>query len=187
MLDRKQMIVEAHRHIHALLGRHPMDDAFDLAAIRRLAVTRLRIVGADQLDHASFGVLLHLFAGDAVRVAQTHFLARCQAEVLLRRFFAEVIAFDVHGARESNFARACAGIFGIVDRVQPLDMACGDVLDRDLDRIQHRHRARGALVQVVADRILQHDALDGAGCACHTDVVAECAQGFRRVAAPANA
>ena len=103
---REQPIVEAHFGVDARARRHPVQRRLDLAAVRRVAAARRRIVRAAQLDDSPASSLTTPLAGDEVRVAQAHFAARREAEEFLRRILAEVVLLDVEHARERHLARA---------------------------------------------------------------------------------
>ncbi len=94
--------------------------------------------------------------GDEVGVAQADFLAGREAVVLGRRNFAEVVLLDINLAREGHLARAGGGVFGIVGDLDEFFLALGVVVDDQLERMQHGHGARGAVVQVVALEVLEH-------------------------------
>ena len=167
--------------------RHPVHGGFHLAAIRGIAAARRRIVGATEFDNLTVRILHHLGTGDEVGAAQTHLAARGQAEELLRRIFAEVVALDVQLARERYLARACRRIFRVIDDVDLLHLPLGIVGERHLDRVEHRHHARRALVQVLADAVLELCDIDHVLLLRHTNARAEVADRLRRVAATAQA
>ena len=79
------------------------------------------------------------------------------------------------------------GVFGVVDGVHLFDLTLGIVVDDDLQRTQHGHHARRALVQVFADEVFEHGQFDDAVGLRDADGGAEIADRFRRVAAAADA
>ena len=80
-----------------------------------------------------------------------------------------------------------AAIFGIVDGLHLFDLAFGVVIDDDLERAQHGHHARGALVEVFADEVFEAAEFDDAVGFGDADGGAEVAHRFGRVAAAADA
>ena len=100
---REQIVVEANLGVDGVLGRDPMDGGFHLAPVGRVAAARCRIVGAMNFDHfAGLRILHHAGAGDEVAVAQPHFAAGRQPEILLGRIFAEIVLLDVEHARKGH-------------------------------------------------------------------------------------
>ena len=77
-----------------VLGRHPVDRAFDLAAAVLGAAARRGVVAAVQLDDVARGILHHALAFHDIAVAQPHFAARLQPMELARRVLHEVLALD---------------------------------------------------------------------------------------------
>src|SRR5213075_702241 len=55
VLNRKETIVETHLDVDALRGRHPVNDALDLAPVGRVLAARVRVVGAPQLRNCTVG------------------------------------------------------------------------------------------------------------------------------------
>ena len=130
-------------------------------------------------------VLDDFLALDDVGVLEAYLPARLEAEVLLGRLFHEVLLLDVERARERH--EAMAAMHRIVVREQPLLFILGVVRDDDLQRVQHGHDAVGILVEVGAHFMLEHGDVDDAVCLRDTDLLAEIADGSRRVAAAAQA
>ena len=118
-------------------------------------------------------ILDHIGALDEIRIAQPHFLPRRQAKIFWRWNFHEIIALDVELAGEGNLSRAGRRIFGIVDRLQFLHFALWIVGEDNFQRPQHRHAPLGALVEVLAQEILQELHVDGAVHFVHADVRAK--------------
>ena len=104
-----------------------------------------------QLDDVALRVLHDARAGDVIGVAQPHFAPRRQPEKLLRRVFAEIIAFDVEDFRERDAALAHRFIFRIVNRLNLFHRIVGKIVNHDFERIQDRHHARRGAVQFLAD------------------------------------
>src|SRR5262245_24303218 len=94
VLAGEQSIVAAHLCIDRVRRRDPVERGFHLAAVGRVAAARGGIVRAAQLDDRAGGILYHSRARDEVRAAQPHLAPRAQAEELLRRILAEVVALD---------------------------------------------------------------------------------------------
>ncbi len=164
-----------------------MNCRFHLSPIRRRAAARRRIVGAAQLDDVPRLVLDHTFALQEVRVAEPHFAAGSETEELLGRVFTEVILLDVEHPRERNFSRSHRRIFRVVDGVELLDLVLGIILDDDPQRVQHGHYPGGALVEILANRILEHHQIGEAVVLRDADRLAEIADRFRCVPPTAKA
>src|SRR5208282_2766033 len=102
--------------VERMLGRYPVDGALDLAAVRGVAAAGLGVVGAVQLgDLAGARVLDHVDALDEEGPAQPNFASRPQAEELLGRVLAEVVALDIEYAAERYLAGAGGRVFRVVD------------------------------------------------------------------------
>ncbi len=140
-----------------------------------------------QLHELARGVLDHFVTADDVGVFEAHLAARAQSEILRRRRLQEIVAFDEQFVAERHLADAGAGIFGVVDGREFLDLAGREICDDDFDRTQHGQAAQGAPVQVFADGVLQHGDIGEAVVFGDADVVGEGAQGGGRDAAPAQA
>jgi hypothetical protein len=145
-----------------------------------------RVVGAEQLDHLAVRVLDHIHALDEVAVAQPHLAPNGQAEVLGRRRLAEVVLLDPQLAAEGHLAHAGRRVLGVVDRVQPLDLALRVVDQRHLERVEHAHHPQRVLVQVLADRVFQQGQVHHAVVLGHADALGEVAQRGRGHAAAAQ-
>ena len=146
-----------------------MDRAAHLSSIGRVAAPRGRIVGAAQFDDLARRILHDIAAGDEISVAQPHLAAGRKAVEPLWRVFEEIVALDVEFAAERDAARAGRRILRVVDRLQLFTLSFGIVLDDELQRTQHGHAARRALVQHVAHRRLEHADIDEAVGARDTD------------------
>ena len=138
-----------------MIGADPVDGPFDLAAIRCVAATSLRVIGTMHFGHISVFVLYNAGALHEIGPAQPDFLTRRQPEKLWRRNFAEIVLLDIEDAREGNLSRAGAGIFRIVHRIQSLHPLFRIIVNDQLQWIKHGHAARGALVQILPKRVLQ--------------------------------
>ena len=171
----EQVVVEPHFGIDGVCGRDPVDGGFHPAAIGRVAAARGRVIGAVHFHHFAVLVLHHAGAGDEIGVAQAHFAAGREAEILLGRIFAEIVLLDVEDFGKRHLARAGGGVFGIVDGLHLLDLALGIVVDHHAQRPQHGHHARRALVQVFAHVVFQQPEFDDAVGFRYADGAAEVA------------
>src|SRR5579885_2429374 len=164
-----------------------MDRRLHLASIGRVPAARRRIVRAMHLSHFAFVVLHHALRSDEVSITQANFFSRRQAEIFWWRHFAEIILLDVELAREGYLAHTRALVFWIVGRVHLFDKIFRVVVDHDLQRTQHSHHTRRALVEVLADEVLKHRKFNNAvgarhACGCH-----KIANRFWRVSTAAQA
>ncbi len=95
---------------------------------------------------------------------------------------------SMYSSRENGTLRVpISGSLRMVGRFELFDFAFGIVRDHDLERPQHGHHARGPLVEVVADGILQPGHVDRAVELGHADPLAERPHRLGRVAAAAQA
>ena len=187
VLMREEAVVEADFDIAGLRFRHPVDRALDLTSVRSVAATRGGIVGAPDFDDLAGGVLDATGAGDEVTPAETDFLSRGEAEILLLRDLHEVRPLDEQGLGERHLAAAGGRVLGVVLGRELLDLAFRVVLDDEADRIQHRHEAGGGLVEVVAHGVLEERDVGQRVMLGDADGLAELADGGRRIAATAQA
>jgi hypothetical protein len=81
----------------------------------------------------------------------------------------------------------CRRIVRVVHRIQFLDLAFRVILDRYLERTQHRHAPQRGLVERLANAELKHSGIDRAIGLGYTDAFDEIADRFWRHAAPAKA
>ena len=74
----------------------------------------------------------------------------------------------------------------MIDRVEFLDLPFRIILDRDFERLEHRHAPQRALVERLAHREFEHADVDQAIGLGDADALDEIADRFRRHAAPAQ-
>ena len=123
----EELVDQPHLGGNRVGRRHPVKRRLHLAAVgRRVAAAGLGIVGAAERGDGPVGILIDADATDEVGVAETHFVARRQAEELLRRVFHEVVALDPNLAAEGNRARTGRRVLRIVDRVERLALIFRD-------------------------------------------------------------
>ena len=130
--------------------------------------------------------LLHLPAGDEIRVAQAHLAPGREAEEPARRILHEVVALDEEFAGERHAAHAGGGVLGIVDRLELLRLTLRVVLDHHPERPQHRHAALRRTVQDLAHAVLEQGDIDQIVALRDADAPRELANRGRRHAAPAQ-
>ncbi len=122
-------------------GRDPVQGAFHLAAVRRVTAAGIRVIRAAQFDNLSGIVLDHLRTSDEVGVTKADLFVGRQAKELLRRFFHEIIPFDVDLTGKGYGSGAGVRILGIVDRFQFFGLSLRIVFDDDLQWVEHAHAA----------------------------------------------
>ncbi len=186
ILDREEPVVQPHFRRKRVRRRHPVQRGFHAAAVRRVTAARGRVVRAPQLHDVARIVLDHISAHDEVGTSQPYLLPRREPEELLRRIFAEVVLLYVEHASERHLSRAGTGILGVVDDVDLFNLAVGIVREHDLQRMQHRHHARRAPVQILADAVLELCDVDDVFLFRDANARAEVAERLGRVAATAQ-
>ena len=138
-----------------MLGRQPMNHAFDLAAFGFFAQSFV-VDGAFQLNHVARFIGDHFFALNHIAVAQAHFAAHGQALPFWWRIEREIVLFDVDVACNRNVALA----HFFVVRVKRCAAALCErliVIDQfNFQWVQHRHHARRRIFQLFAYRAFQH-------------------------------
>ena len=77
-----------------------------------------------------------------------------------------------------------AFIFGVINRLEHLDLPFRIIRDNELDRVEHSHAPLGADIQILADVMLQQANIGGAVLFGDTGCLDKSADGFWRVAAP---
>ena len=164
-----------------------MDGALDLAVRALGAGLAGRIDGAVDAGHVAGLVHVVALALDDVRALEANLAVGLEAEVLLGRVDHEVLALDVDLTGERNLVRAHLRLLGMVLDLAQLDRALRNVGEHNLDRIEHRHGARGDLAQVVAHAVLEQTVIDGGVRLRNADAVDEVAHGGGGVAAAAHA
>src|SRR5206468_8073896 len=90
-------------------------------------------------------------------------------------------------AREGDLPRPGRRILRVVDDVDLLDLSFRIVGEDDLDRMQDGHHARRALVQILADAVLELRNVDDVLLLGNADTRTEVADRFWRITAAAQA
>lgn len=75
----------------------------------------------------------------------------------------------------------------MIDGLQLFDVVFGKVFDHELERPQDRHAPLRCLIQMVADRVIEHGEIDDAVGPGHADAPNEVADRLRRHTATAQA
>ena len=163
-----------------------MDGRLHLASIGSVAAAGGGVVGAVDLDYFSLVVLHHTLRGNEIAVAEPYFAAGRQAVVLLGRVFAEIVLLDVEDFGEWHFALAGTFVFGIVDGIDFFGLTLRIVIDHDFQRAQNGHHAWRALVEVLANVVLEHGQFERAACFRYADGGAEIANCLGWVSTPPN-
>ncbi len=117
---------------------------------------------------------------------EPHLASGSQTEKLPRRILAEIVPVDVELARERQ--HPCAGglILGIVDRLDLFHLSFRIVFDDDLERFEHRHDPRSALVELFAQQMLEQREVENAVGLRHPNVAAKTPNCRRAVTAAAH-
>jgi hypothetical protein len=163
-----------------------MQGGFNLASIRGITAARGWIVGAAKLNDIACRIFDHFFALDEVGIAEPDFAARRETIELARRNLHEVFVLDVKHPREGNFARAHALIFGVVDHFHLFNLIFGIVDDHNLERAKDSESTGSAEVQILPDRVLQQRHIDLTIGFRYANQLAEIADRFGSVTAPAQ-
>jgi len=183
--DVEEAIVEADFGAEGVCGGDPMDGAFYFAAGLGLARAGFGIEGAAEFNDLAGGVFDDFVALNDADVAKADFAAGGEAEVFFGRIFHEVVALDVEGAGEGNFAGASGRVFGVVDGFDLFDVVFVHVGQDDFDGAQDGHDAWGDFVEVFAEAEFEEADVGEAVEFGDADAFAEGADGFGGVAAAA--
>ena len=91
-----------------------------------------------------------------IRIHQTHFISRKQAEIFFRRLLHKIIPVDIDLSRKRN--RPCAErfVFQIIRYLDLLGLTLRIIVDHQPYRVKRRHHTRTTAFQVLADAVLQH-------------------------------
>ena len=93
----KKRVVQARLSLYGMTGRYPVYGPFHLAAVRRVAAARSRVIGAVYLFYLPRSFIpANACALYKIGVAQADLAARRQAKELFRRLLAEIILFDIN-------------------------------------------------------------------------------------------
>jgi len=170
----------------------PGDGALDLDEIgARRAAARVGHDGGEHLGDLAGFVLRAAGAFDDHAVLEPHLVAGEEAEEALGRHFGKIVTLDPERRAEAEAAFAQLGPLRMRRRVagfagcRPEDLA--PVRQRELERIDHRHRARRLAFQVVAQRDVQAGVFGPATGLAGAGALAHQADRLGRVAAPAQA
>src|SRR5262249_43548760 len=167
--------------------RDPVNGAFDLASVWSPPAPCGRVIRTAQFHHLASAFVLHdPRAGDIVGVAQPYLAARGQTEELPGWVFTKIIAFNVEHARERHLACAHTLVLGIIDRLQLLHLAFRIVLDDHAQGAQDSHHTLSPLVEIFAQTVFEQGDVDHTVPFRYANALAECPDGLRRVAAPAQ-
>ena len=141
----------------------------------------------DLLDLTGNLILDHGCKLDVVAVTQPYLTSGPETEKLLGRIFHEVILFNIQLAREGQGAAAQFGLLRMVLGGQLFHLVFGVVVDDHLERLEYAQNPGGALIQVIADGVLEHGHVDPALLPAEPDLSAEVANRGRGVATPPEA
>ena len=186
VFGREQSIVLAYRGFLAVAGRYPVDHALGLDAVGRVVAEGVGVIGAMHFHDLAGIVLDHIGGFDHIGIAQTYALAQHQALVFLVGLFAEILFLDQDFMRERQAALAQIVAVRMAGGGELFDAVFRIVGDHDLERIEHAHRPRRVVVQVVTNGVFEHRGIDHAVGTGHADRFAEVADRRRRIAAPTN-
>ena len=98
------MIVQPHFRIDRMFRADPVNRALDLSPVRGITASRGRVIRAMDFRHVAGRVFDDAGALDEIRITQTDFLPRREAEIFGGRHFAEIILLDVQLARERHLS-----------------------------------------------------------------------------------
>jgi hypothetical protein len=137
----EQPVVQPYLRGDRVGRRHPVDRALDLAVRAREPRPRFRVERAAHRDDR-VAVLLDAGAADDADTAQPHLAAGHEAVEALRRDLHEILALDPQLARERDVALAHRRILRMVRERDRLAVVRRQVLDDELQRVDHGHPAR---------------------------------------------
>lgn len=159
----EQVVIQTNGGIDGIFCGYPVDSAFDLSAVSRVAVAGFQVSGAMQFDDVALLVLDDFIAFYNVSAHQTNFAVRFHAEELRRRYLGKVVGINVQFAGERNRSDTGFLIFRDVWQLEGFFLVFRVVGDDHLDWVQDSYAALCGGVQLVADAVLQqtdvHDAV----------------------------
>ncbi len=112
--------------------------------------------------HVTVRILFDACAFDEIGAFQPDFAIRLQPEILFRRIFHEVFAFDIEFSSKWDLAHSRIRIFGIVLHFDFFDFSVFPVVDDDFYRVEDRHGPLCGLVQFFADAKIEQVDIDHA-------------------------
>src|SRR5665647_2224253 len=132
----EQTVIQAYFGGVGVLGRYPMDVAFDFDSIStsRAGLGVWQVFAVHDGDIAS-SVFLKAGALDHIAVAQAHRVIREQAEIALGRYFHEILTFYPKFARERYHALAQLRFLRMVGREAALGLILGGRFVDQLERV----------------------------------------------------
>ena len=118
---------------------------------------------------------------DDVTAAQPYLTALFQTKEFAWCVFLEIVAADVQRAAKRYRSGTGRWVFGVIDRINHFDLACGPIGNRQLDRIKNDHASRSNTIEVFANGILQSNHINGAVEFRDADIGGEVANRFGSV------
>src|SRR5579864_5924401 len=184
----EQAVVNAHFSRARACGAYPVNVALDLVVVRAFgARPAVREVVAVDGGHVAVLVLVRARAFDHIAIAQTHLVAREEAEIALRRRVGEVFTLDPQLARDRERTQAALRMMRMDRSGAFLAGALGVVVDDQLQRIEHGGDAWRLVVEIVAQRAFEHAHVDPRIDLGHADAVTQQLDALRREAATTDA
>ena len=158
----KETVVETQLGGHGRGRVKPVDGGLGLHRIGafRTGLGLRQVLGVHAGD-APVGILFKGRGHDHVAVAQAHRLGRRpvggnrQAPVTLRGNLGEVVLLDPQIAGERNLALAHLGVVRVIFNLEDLRLPLGIVRHGQAQGMQHGHGARGGIVEVLTQAVLE--------------------------------
>ena len=91
-----------------------------------------------------------------------------------------------NGDEAVDLENKCVETFGVIQGIEFFNTAFGIVVDNHSEGPQNSHNARGFLVQILSNSVLQQRYVHHAVPFCHADALAEISNCLRCVASPAQ-
>ena len=163
-----------------------MKGSLDLASVGGFAAEGIGIVGAVHADYIACLVPFH--AGIAYQIGpfEPHLPVGGKTEIPLGRILAVVVLLNVNLAGEGHGLFAQLRLVGIDVDEDFLGLSLGIVINYDLEGTQHRHGARGVLIEIVAHAGFEQGVINHRIGFGYADFVHKIPDGRRRISPAAQ-
>lgn len=155
VFDSKQTIVHPHFDLACVRGGDPVYGTLDLTAVVAPAATRRWIIATVQRRNLAARIGFDPLQPHVVGMLEPDFLAGGEAEPAFGRVERDVVPLDPQLAAKWDSPAASFWIFRVVFGIEPFDSAFGVVVNDQLDRVEHRHRAQRGPIEIFTHAMFQ--------------------------------